>query len=245
MSYSKMVLRSYLQESTLNPFSSRLGDDVRVAPQEIDTPKTVAGRIGLNLGRYVGASQLAPIGSLGGAAAGGILGTGAGALAGVGAQALGLSPEAAQTIAGLGALGGTTAGLVKGTVYGARKGAGLGGRTARYVSTGSTKLPSEKKELEEVSPTAAGAPQSIKDILGGIGRSGAEAAGRYIGDRLSPNRPDAFFRKRMPTRKMMPPSSPSSTGGLVGRGLDTLSRNLPNMRISTSRPSGTPRTSYL
>ena len=132
--------------STLNPFSSRLGSDVMVSPQEMDTPETGLGRLGLTAGRYYGGYQGGALGALGGAAAGGIAGAGAGALAGLGAKALGMSSAGAQNIAmGLTA-GGLGAGLIKGATYGARKGAGLGGRAARYISTGSTKLPSERKK---------------------------------------------------------------------------------------------------
>ena len=127
---------------TLNPFSTTLGSDVRVAPTQMDTPKTATGRIGLNVGRYLGYGQGLGIGTAAGITAGGYAGAGIGALIGLGAQALGVR-DGAYLGAGIGAGIGGGIGGVKGAVYGTRKGIGLGGRAARYVATGTTDLPSE------------------------------------------------------------------------------------------------------
>jgi len=127
---------------TLNPFSTTLGSDVRVAPQQMDTPQTTTGRIGLNVGRYLGYGQGVGLGAGGGMIAGAGIGAGVGGLMGLGAQALGIR-DGALLGAQLGAPFGAALGGVKGAVYGARKGIGLGGRAARYVATGTTKLPSE------------------------------------------------------------------------------------------------------
>ncbi len=127
---------------TLNPFSTTLGSDVRVAPQQKDTPQTTSGRIGLNVGRYLGYGQGLGLGVAGGMTAGASVGAGIGGLMGLGAQALGVS-SGGLLGANLGAAAGAALGGVKGAAYGARKGMGLGGRAARYVATGTTELPSE------------------------------------------------------------------------------------------------------
>lgn len=146
MSYSRMAIQEARGKkkkgSTINPFSSRLGSDVMVSPEQMDTPETTAGRIGLNVGRYYGGYQGGALGAFGGATAGALGGAGIGGLMGLGAQALGV-PNAAYAGASLGGAAGGAYGLTKGLLYGVRKGAGLGGRAARYVATGTTKLPSE------------------------------------------------------------------------------------------------------
>jgi hypothetical protein len=148
MSYSRMTIqeargKKRKKGSTLSPFSSRLGSDVMVSPEQMDTPETTTGRIGLNVGRYYGGAAAAPIGAFGGAAAGTLGGAALGSLMGLGAQALTGNPYyvTAGGLAG-GAAGGAY-GLTKGLLYGVRKGVGLGGRAARYFATGTTKLPSE------------------------------------------------------------------------------------------------------
>ena len=147
MSYSRLAIqeargKKKKKGSTINAFSSRLGSDVMVSPQQMDTPETTAGRIGLNVGRYYGGATGGAYGAFGGATAGALGGAGIGGLIGLGAQALGV-PGAASTGAMLGGGAGLGYGLVKGLNYGVRKGAGLGGRAARYVATGTTRLPSE------------------------------------------------------------------------------------------------------
>jgi hypothetical protein len=127
---------------TLNPFSTTLGSDVRVAPQQMDTPETTTGRIGLNVGRYLGYGQGVGLGLGAGALGGALGGAGIGGLMGLGAQALGLRGGAPLGVS-LGATAGAALGGVKGAVYGGRKGIGLGGRAARYVATGTSELPSE------------------------------------------------------------------------------------------------------
>lgn len=147
MSYSRMAIqeargKKKKKGSTINPFSSRLGSDVMVSPEQMDTPETTSGRIGLNVGRYLGGSQGLGLGAYGGMVAGGASGSTLGLLTGLGARALG-APISPLNVASLGGAVGTALGGIKGGLYGARKGAGLGGRAARYVSTGTTKLPSE------------------------------------------------------------------------------------------------------
>jgi len=148
MSYSRMAIqeargKKKKKGSTINPFSTRLGSDVMVSPEQMDTPETTTGRIGLNVGRYYGGATAAPLGAFGGAAAGTLGGAALGSLMGLGAQALTGNPNYV-TMGGLaGGTAGLTYGLIKGTGYGIRKGVGLGGRTARYFATGTTKLPSE------------------------------------------------------------------------------------------------------
>jgi len=148
MSYSRSVIQEARKKKkntvrdTLNPFSTTLGSDVRVAPQQMDAPETTTGRIGLNVGRYLGYGQGVGLGAAGGLTAGALGGSAIGGLMGLGAQALGVK-DGAYLGAMLGGSAGAALGGVKGAVYGARKGIGLGGRAARYVATGTTKLPSE------------------------------------------------------------------------------------------------------
>ena len=148
MSYSRSVIQEARKKKkntvrdTLNPFSTTLGSDVRVAPQQKDTPQTTSGRIGLNVGRYLGYGQGLGLGVAGGMTAGAGIGAGVGGLMGLGAQALGVAGGMTAG-ANLGAAAGAALGGVKGAAYGARKGMGLGGRAARYVATGTTELPSE------------------------------------------------------------------------------------------------------
>lgn len=148
--------RQSLSESLIDEGIRALAEK-RVKPKEEDTPKTVAGRVGLNTGRVagglaggeLGAGIGTTIGALGGAFAGrGAYGLGAKAMTSIPdslAKAAGLPssiPVAPLVGAGIGAL----AGGLTGRIYGTAKGVGLGGRTARYFSTGSTKLPSERKK---------------------------------------------------------------------------------------------------
>lgn len=167
--------RQSLSESLIDEGIRALAEK-RVKPKEEDTPKTVAGRVGLNTGRAaggflggeLGAGIGSTIGALGGAFAGrGAYGLGARAMttlpAGL-AAATGLPasvPVAPLVGAGIGALAGGLAGRIGGTA----KGIGLGGRTARYFATGSTKLPSErkKKKVNEQQSRPQSAPMSTPE----------------------------------------------------------------------------------
>lgn len=148
--------------STFNPLSSRMFGDQRIRQSKADTPKTAAGRFGLNFGRAAGATGLSGAitagTTLAGAAAGAVPGTVLGALAGKPGMG-----------AGIGALAGGAAGMVKGVPYAYRKGTALGGRSARYIATGSTKRPSEMKEESKKQRDLGRGPAAIGGALAGVG----------------------------------------------------------------------------
>ena len=150
--------RRSLSESLIDEGIKALSEK-RVKPKKEDTPKTVAGRVGLNTGRVAGGFAGGELG----AGIGSTVGALGGALAGMGAYNLGAKarfalPKSAALAAGVPA--GTTAAIaplvgagigalglgLAGRIYGTAKGVGLGGRSARYFATGSTKLPSERKK---------------------------------------------------------------------------------------------------
>lgn len=161
--------------STLNPFSSRMFGDQRVRQTPKDTPKTAAGRFGLNVGRGIGYYTATPVigtgVALGSTAAGAAAGAGVGA--GVGALTGNIGRGAAYG-AGTGAATGYVLGAIKGTAYGARKGVALGGRLARKIATGTHKRPSEMKESKKTK-------SKKKDLGRGRAALGGAATGMAIG----------------------------------------------------------------